>query len=318
MPELDVKVVARKQEAEGICSFELEAVDQGELPSYSAGAHIDVQLAPGLIRQYSLCGDGQNGKRWRIGVLRDPNSRGGSAGLHDKAQVGAVLAVGRPRNLFPLADAPHSVLVAGGIGVTPILAMARELHQQGRSFELHYGARSPARMAFRDEILTGPFGDRACFYFSDAPDAQALDMPVVLEGAPPGSHLYVCGPTGFMEHVLTSARERGWADDRLHREHFASAAPPASGDAPFQIRLHRSGLSLAVPTGRSVLQVLLDHGLDVPYSCEAGVCGNCATRVLQGVPEHRDSYLTETERAANDQFTPCCSRAKTSLLVLDL
>ncbi len=317
MPELDVKVVARKQEAEGICSFELEAVDRSELPTYSAGAHIDVQLEPGLIRQYSLCGDPDNSRRWRIGVLRDPNSRGGSAGIHEKAQLGAILSVGRPRNLFQLADAPHSVLVAGGIGITPILSMARELQRQGRSFELHYAARSPARMAFREEILTSSWSGRSHFYFNEGPDRQTLDMPVVLDLVPPGAHMYVCGPNGFMDYVLASAREHGWAEERLHREHF-SAAPPATGDHAFEIRLERTGQTLVVPADRSVLQVLLDHGVDVPFSCEAGVCGSCATRVLQGVPDHRDSYLTAAERAANDQFTPCCSRAKTSELVLDL
>ena len=317
MPELDVKVVARKQEAEGICSFELEAVDRSELPTYSAGAHIDVQLEPGLIRQYSLCGDPDNSRRWRIGVLRDPNSRGGSAGIHERAQVGAVLRVGRPRNLFQLVVAPHSVLVAGGIGITPILSMARELHRKGRSFELHYAARSPQRMAFREEILSSPWGERSRLYFNEAPDGDALNMPAVLDQTQPDAHLYVCGPNGFMDYVLASAREHGWAEERLHREHFG-ATPPAAGDQAFEIRLERTGRTLVVPADRSALQVLLDHGVDVPFSCEAGVCGSCATRVLQGVPDHRDSYLTAAERAANDQFTPCCSRAKTSELVLDL
>lgn len=318
MPELDVKVVARKEEAQGICSFELEALDQGPLPPYGAGAHIDVQLAPGLIRQYSLCGDPQDSNRWRIGVLRDPHSRGGSVSLHEKAHVGTVLSVGRPRNLFPLVLSPHSVLVAGGIGITPILSMARELQRQGRSFELHYAARSQARMAFRDEIGASPFASRSHFCFSDEPGAQALDMPAVLQRTPPDSHLYVCGPNGFMEHVLGAARAHGWTEDRLHREHFAVAAQPATGERSFDIRLARSGRALVVPANRSVLQVLLENGVDVPFSCEAGVCGNCVTRVLQGVPDHRDSFFTDAERRANDQFTPCCSRAKTSELVLDL
>ncbi len=318
MLELDVRVVARKQEAQGICSFELESTTSQSLPVFSAGAHIDVQVAPGLVRQYSLCSDPAVSGRWRIGVLQDPKSRGGSVAMHERAQVGTVLKVGMPRNLFSLVSAPHTVLIAGGIGVTPILSMAIELSRQGKPFEMHYCARSPQRMAFREELLEGAFGDRVNCYFSDEPASQAFDAQRVLEQAPPGAHLYVCGPDGFMTHVLTAARESAWSEDRLHREHFASAVPAGAVDQAFEVQLGSSGQVLQVPADRTVLQVLLDHGVDVPFSCESGVCGTCVPRVLQGAPDHRDSYLTDAERAANDQFTPCCSRAKSSTLVLDL
>lgn len=317
--DMAVRVRARRREAEGICSFELEALDGQPLPSFSAGAHIDVQVPGGLVRQYSLCGDAQDLRHWRIGVLRDPASRGGSAGMHDAVQVGSILRVGLPRNLFSLADAPHSVLVAGGIGVTPILAMARQLNLENKAFELHYCARSPERMAFRDEIAAAGFAHRARFYFDEGPDAGRLDALTTLNAAPAGSHLYVCGPAGFMDHVLACARTAGWPDERLHREHFAAAAVPASsGDRPFVMHLARSGQALQVPAGTTALQVLLDHDIDINFSCESGICGSCITPVLDGIPEHRDSCLMDTEHAENKLFTPCCSRAKTPALVLDL
>jgi vanillate O-demethylase ferredoxin subunit len=317
MAELNLRVRARKHEADGICSFELEPLDGAELPPFTAGAHIDVHVGPGLVRQYSLCGDPHERRFWRIGVLREPMSRGGSAGMHDRVAVGQVIQVGAPRNLFPLADASHSVLVAGGIGVTPILAMARHLQRTGGSFELHYCARTRQRMAFVDDILAGAFADRARIYL-DEPGAGSFDASQALSETPPHAHLYVCGPAGFMEYVLASARSSGWTEDRLHREHFASAPVDAAGDRPFQMVLNRSGATLDVPAGMSALKVLLDHGVDVPYSCEAGVCGSCVTPVLEGTPDHRDTCLMDDERAANNVFTPCCSRARTPTLVLDL
>jgi len=319
MSELTLRVRARKHEAESICSFELERVDAQELPPFSAGAHIDVHVAPGLVRQYSLCGDPSERSFWRIGVLLEPASRGGSSGMHATVTAGTVLRVSPPKNLFELVDdAAHSVLIAGGIGVTPILAMAWQLQRQGRSFELHYCARSPERMAFREEMRTSAFADRTRTYFNDAALAP-FDAVAALRAAPPGAHLYVCGPTGFMEHVLTSARSAGWSEERLHREHFAAAeVMDQAGDLPFRLHLHRTGTTLDVPAEVSALQVLLEHGVDVNYSCEAGICGSCMTGVLEGTPDHRDTCLMDTERAANKVFTPCCSRSKTPTLVLDL
>ena len=318
MVELEVRVRARRDEADGICSFELEPLGDAALPAFSAGAHIDVQVPAGPVRQYSLCGDPQEASRWRIGVLREPASRGGSLGMHASVQVGAVLKVSAPRNLFALTAAAHTVLVAGGIGVTPILAMAQQLHRDGQAFEMHYCARSPARMAFREEIATGHFGDRARLYFSDDAASAPFDAVAALRAAPPGAHLYVCGPSGFMDYVLASAREAGWAEARLHREYFAGAAQDSAVDQPFALRLARSGATLNVPVGSTALQVLLDHGIDINFSCESGVCGSCITPVLEGTPDHRDTCLMDSEHAQNQLFTPCCSRAKTAALVLDL
>jgi vanillate monooxygenase ferredoxin subunit len=318
MNELRLLVTERAQEGEGICSFVLEPVSGGELPPFTAGAHIDVQVHPGIVRQYSLCGDPAERRRWRIAVLREPASRGGSSGMHDEVHPGTTLRVSQPHNHFPCLAASHSMLLAGGIGVTPVLAMAKTLRREGRSFELHYCSRSAARTAFRSEIASA-FGANAHFHFDDGDAAQKFDAQAVLSGAHPQTHLYVCGPAGFIDHVLVTARRLGWPEDRLHREYFAAPVAAAqTSDAAFEVRLARSGISLNVPSNKSVLEVLLDAGIEIPFSCESGVCGTCATRVLEGTPEHRDAYFTDAERAKGDRFTPCCSRSKTSTLVIDL
>jgi vanillate monooxygenase ferredoxin subunit len=318
MSEIKVRVRARKVEADGICSFELEPVGADLLPTFEAGAHIDVHVPTGLVRQYSLCSSTADRSFWRIGVLREPASRGGSIGMHDTVQIGSLLKVSMPKNLFALTEAKNSILVAGGIGVTPIWAMAQHLHRNEQAFQMHYCARSRERMAFFDEIRAAGFADQTRFYFSEEPDTPQFDAAAVFKASPAGSHLYVCGPAGFMDYVLDSARKAGWPEERLHREHFAGAVQDTSGDQPFQLRLARSGTCFDVPSGVTALQVLLDNGIDMNFSCESGVCGTCLTSVLEGTPDHRDTYLTDSERTANDAFTPCCSRAKTPSLVLDL
>lgn len=317
MSTIEVRVAAKVSEADGICSYELVPVDGAPLPPFAPGAHIDVHLGDGLVRQYSLCNAPQETHRYLIGVLRETVSRGGSHAMHDLVEAGSVLTIGTPRNHFPLVTAPHTLLLAGGIGITPILAMAEALAAQGASFAMHYCARSPERAAFRERIAASGFARHAHFHYDSGDAAQRLDLAAVL-AAPPGSHLYVCGPSGFIDHVLGAARAQGWPDACLHVEYFGAAAIDASGDQPFDVKLVSSGQVFTVPAGRTVLQVLAQQGVAVPYSCEEGVCGTCLTRVLEGVPEHRDLYLTDEERAANDQFTPCCSRSRSALLVLDL
>jgi vanillate O-demethylase ferredoxin subunit len=318
MDELSVQVVKKTTEAEGICSFELAAPPGQQLPDFSAGAHIDVHLGPGLVRQYSLCNDPAERHRWRIAVLREASSRGGSAGMHERVHVGDTVRVSAPRNLFALVPTGPSLLMAGGIGVTPLLSMAPALHRAGREFKMHYCARSASRMAFRREIEAAPFARQVNFHADDGDAPQRLQIDTVLRDAAPDTHLYVCGPGGFMEHVLGAARRLGWAEDRLHREYFAAGPVDTSADGAFEVQLARSGKRCRVPADKTVLEVLLANGLDVPSSCEAGVCGTCLTRVIGGTPDHRDTFLTDDERRANDQFTPCCSRALTPVLVLDL
>jgi len=313
-----VQVAARHNEALDICSYELIRVDGQPLPAFTAGAHIDVHLPGGVIRQYSLCNHPEERHRYLIGVLKDPASRGGSSSLHEQIQPGARLFISEPRNLFPLAlQARRHLLFAGGIGITPILAMAEHLAQNGAAFELHYCARSLERAAFVERLRQAPYADRVFLHFDEAPET-ALDTARVLAAPSEDVHLYVCAPGGFMQHVLDTARAQGWQDACLHREYFAAAPTDTRADGSFAVKLASSGQVFEIPKDRSVVQVLESHGIEIPISCEQGVCGTCLTRVLEGVPDHRDMFLTEAEQACNDQFTPCCSRSKTPLLVLDL
>jgi len=318
MSELTVKVVKKTQEAQDIISLELASTQGTPLPSFSAGAHIDVHIRDGLSRQYSLLNDSAEQHRYVIGVLRDPNSRGGSVAMHDDIKEGDVLRISVPRNHFELVPAPHSLLLAGGIGVTPILCMVRRLSQTQTSFEMHYCARSQSRMAFHDDIKNASFSDRVQFHFDDGDDAQKLNLPAVLAAAPANTHIYVCGPTGFIDYVTQTAKAAGWGSERVHFEYFGAAQIDTSGDAAFQIKIASTGAVYDVPADKRITEVLEEANVFVPVSCEEGVCGTCLTRVLEGVPEHRDLYLTDDEHEANDQFTPCCSRAKSPMLVLDL
>jgi vanillate O-demethylase ferredoxin subunit len=318
MSSFEVRVARKTCEADAICSYELVALDGAPLPPFEAGAHIDVHLAGSLVRQYSLCNAPGETHRYQIGVLRDPASRGGSQAMHDHIETGSVLTISAPKNHFPLVDAKSTLLFAGGIGITPILAMAEALAAQDAAFELHYSARSPERAAFRERLGASPFAQQVRFHYDSGDAAQKLDLAALLALPDAGTHLYVCGPQGFIDHVLGSARERGWPAAQVHVEYFSAAAVDTSGDRAFDVKLASSGRIVTVPAGKTVLEALAGQGVEIPYSCEEGVCGTCLTRVLEGVPEHRDLYLTEEEQAANDQFTPCCSRAKTAVLVLDL
>jgi vanillate O-demethylase ferredoxin subunit len=209
-------------------------------------------------------------------------------------------------------------LLAGGIGVTPILAMAQTLHASGNAFDMHYCGRSTSRMAFLEQLRQSPFAAQVHVHTDDGVPEQKFDAARVLAQPSEDTHLYVCGPAGFMSHVLETAHSLGWHDAQLHREYFAGAVTATDSDASFEVRVASTGLTCQVPKGKSIVEVLLLHGVEVPVSCESGVCGTCLTRVLDGTPDHRDTYLTDAERAANDQFTPCCSRALSPLLVLDL
>lgn len=321
---LQVRVARKAVQAQDIVTLELVAADGSALPAFGAGAHVDVQLPgakPGevMTRQYSLCNDPQETHRYLIGVLRDPASRGGSQAVHELVKEGDVLQISTPKNHFPLAhDAKKSLLLGGGIGITPILCMAERLANTGAAFELHYATRSPERTAFRERIAASNFADKVAFHFDDGAAAQKLDLAALLAQPQAGTHLYVCGPKGFMDAVLNTAREKGWPEDQLHYEFFGAEVAKSDSDASFEIKLASSGRIIMVPKDKTVTQALADAGVEILMSCEQGVCGTCLTRVLEGVPDHKDSYLTPEEQAANDQFLPCCSRAKTPQLVLDL
>lgn len=318
MDIITVKVAGKTREAQDICSFELISTDGTSLPAFSAGSHIDVHINDTLVRQYSLCNCDTQSHRYMISVLRDPDTRGGSAAMHDQIKVGDSLRISTPKNHFPLVSAPKTLLLAGGIGITPLLCMAERLAKTGAEFELHYCARSLERTAFHRHIRESAYADRASFYFDTGPHARKLDIEQLLAAQPEDSHLYVCGPAGFIEYVSNGATAQRWSADRVHFEYFGAAAPTHESDSPFDIELASSGRKLRVPANQTALQVLLDNGVDIPVSCEQGVCGTCVTRVLKGMPDHRDMYFSDAEHEKNDQFTPCCSRARTPVLVLDL
>lgn len=314
-----VRVARKALEATDIGSFELVAADGGALPAFSAGSHVDVLLPNGMTRQYSLCNDPAETHRYLIAVLRDPVSRGGSRAMHELVQEGQVLEISVPKNHFALVHkAGRSLLLAGGIGVTPILSMAERLAATGAEFEMHYSSRSRARTVFFDRINASVFASRVRFHFDDGEVGQKLDLAVLLQAPQIGVHVYVCGPKGFIEAVLSTARAMGWPQSQLHCEFFGAEVAASASDASFQVKLASSGRVITVHKDQTVVQALSAAGVEVQTACEQGVCGTCLTRVLDGVPHHKDQYLTPQETAANDQFTPCCSRSKTPLLVLDL
>ena len=313
-----VRVARKSTEAIDICSLELVALDGAALPAFSAGSHIDVQLPGGITRQYSLCNNGES-HRYVVSVLRDPASRGGSQAVHDQVAEGDTLTISAPRNHFALAhDAKQHLLLAGGIGVTPILCMAERLAVTGGDFHMHYCTRSKERTAFLQHITDAAYAERVVFHFDDGGATQKLDLAATLATPRDGVHLYVCGPKGFMDAVLATARAQGWPEAQLHYEFFAGVVVASDDDASFEVQLASSGKVVRVPLGKTVVKALEEAGVEVQVSCEQGVCGTCLTRVLEGIPDHKDMYLTPEEQAANDQFLPCCSHAKSARLVLDL
>lgn len=317
--QLTVRVARRESVARDIDAFELVMPDGSSLPSVTAGAHVDVHIPGGFIRQYSLANDPADVDRYVIGVLNDPASRGGSAAMHARVKEGDVLTISSPKNHFPLAeDATHSVLLAGGIGVTPLLAMAERLSSIGASFELHYSTRSPERTAFGARLAGERFADRVHHHFDDGGPDQQLDLDSLISRDGPGTHLYVCGPNGFMEWVLSTARSAGWPEDRLHFEFFSAAPIDATDDGSFDVQLSSSDAVIRVGAEQTVIAALAAHGVSIAMSCEQGVCGTCLVGVLEGEPDHKDLYLMPKEQAANDRFLPCVSRARSERLILDL
>jgi len=315
---IKVRVASRAQAAEGIVRLDLVCPEGRDLPSFDAGAHVDLFLENGLTRQYSLCNDPADRGHYRIAVLREPASRGGSAYVHEALAEGVTLEISAPRNLFALDEtASEHLLFAGGVGVTPILAMARRLDALGHPFAFHYCARDRSRAAFLDELAAAPFADAVRLSF-DAEPATRLDLDIALADPAPSRRLYVCGPAGFMTHVIDGALARGWTPDQIRKEHFAAAPASEGEDRPFELIIASTGQVVPVATDQTAAQALEAAGVFVPVSCEQGVCGTCLTGVTEGEPDHRDAFQTAAERAANDRFTPCCSRARTPRLVIDL
>jgi cytochrome P450/ferredoxin-NADP reductase len=314
-PWLDVVIAAREVAATDIVSLHLQSADGTPLPAHEAGSHVDVQVRSGLIRQYSLTGDPSDRSRYRLGVLLDPKSRGGSSAIHARFAQGEQIRIGKPRNNFPLdPSARHSILFAGGIGITPMLAMAYALQGQGTSWEMHYCGRTPDKLAFRDELAR--FGDRVHLHVDSGPKEQLLDVNAVLADAAPDRHLYVCGPNGFMDFVVGAAEANGWTKPNIHLERFG--AEVNTDGAPFTVVARRSGKTFDVQPGQTIADRLTENGVQVQVSCQSGVCGTCLTTVLEGMPDHRDLVQTDLEKASNARITVCCSRSRTKTLVLDI
>ncbi|MDB5749641.1 MAG: ferredoxin [Ramlibacter sp.] len=306
-------------EADDIITVDLRPQGGGEFPAFSAGSHIDLHLPNGMERSYSLCNDSNERHRYVVGVLKDRASRGGSRAVHEQLRIAMQLVISPPRNNFPLQEAAeHTVLVAGGIGITPILCMARRLRDLGRSHELLYFARSRRSAAFLDELarlqvpITTHFDDEA----GGPPDLKAL---LAARPAAGGLHLYACGPTPMLDAFEKFSAQLGHGDN-AHIERFAAVehAPAADARGSFTVELARSGRSFVVEPGKSILDTLLDAGVEVDHSCCEGVCGSCEARVLAGVPDHRDSLLSAKEQASNKVMMLCVSGCKSASLTLDL
>jgi ferredoxin-NADP reductase len=310
--EGELVVLSRRPESDGVVSLELGLPSAEPVPSWEPGAHIDLVLPDGLTRQYSLCGPVDNGKSWRIGILRELESRGGSRWIHDHAHEGTRLMVRGPRNHFPLLESPRYLFIAGGIGITPLLPMITQVHAAGADWELHYGGRERGSMAFLDE-LEG-YGDRVAVRPQD--QTGMLDLGTILHGPAESTLVYCCGPTGLIDAV--EERCRTWPAGAVHVERFTNVVAPAENDAEFEVELRGSGVTVTVPPHLSILEAVENAGVAVLSSCTEGTCGTCETTVLDGEVEHRDVVLTDEERDAGETMMICVSRARCERLVLDL
>jgi ferredoxin-NADP reductase len=309
--EAELVVCDRRPAAEGVAAVTLRAADHGPLPQWNPGAHVDLVLGPGLVRQYSLCGDPSQRRAWRLAVLRETGGRGGSAYVHDRLDVGARVRVRGPRNHFPLRPAPAYLFIAGGIGVTPILPMIGEVHEAGAEWRLLYGGRTRASMAFLDELAR--YGDRVTVRPQD--ETGLLDLDAVLDPPRADTLVYCCGP----EPLLAAVQRRcsAWPAGALHVERF-TPIPVEAPEDEFEVVLNNSGRTVTVPAGTSILKAVEAAGVTVLSSCQEGTCGTCETGVVEGRPDHRDCVLNAEERAAGDVMMICVSRSLGPRLVLDL
>ena len=324
MPEITIgsaltlrAVVKRKWDtATGVTAFELAALDDKHLPTFQPGAHIDVHLPNGLSRQYSITNGPGELLSYTIGVKRELASKGGSDAMIDTVREGDVLAISEPRNNFPLRrDATRTVLIAGGIGITPILSMARFLAKSDLPYELHYIVRADDQIAFRDQLDL--LGKNVTIHAGLPREAIAETITNTLGAHSFAQHVYICGPGSLLEAVRTTAADLGWPDDAVHYEYFKNDTIIDDSSA-FEIELARSAMTLHVPSGKTIMQVMREAGLQISSSCEQGACGTCLTGVMEGLPDHQDVYLNASEKRANNCMMTCVSRSLTPRLVLDI
>lgn len=315
---MELRVRHVKWEAEGVHSLTFVHPEGADLPPWEPGAHLEIVLPSGLVRQYSLCGDPYDRCRYKVAVLREPNGRGGSAEIHDTVMAGRLLKVRGPRNRFELGYAGKYILIAGGIGITPLLSMARELGER-KPWHLYYGGRSLDSMALKEELsVLG--AEHLTFVPQDT--LGVLDLEAIFAGVDDDTAVYCCGPEGLLGAVLAKAEAAG-RSSQVHFERFGAApitpAPevPASTET-FDVELRRTGCTVSVSPDQTVLEAIRAVVPDMPSSCEEGFCGTCETRVLLGQVEHRDQILSAAERESNESMFVCVSRAKSPLIVLDL
>lgn len=317
--KLSVRVRSVTWLAEDILSFELVDPDRKALPPFSAGSHIDVHLPGGLIRQYSLCNDPSETHRYVFAALRDRNGRGGSVAVH-ALSAGSRITVSRPRNRFALAEKVTAhVFAAGGIGITPIMSMVTSAMARGEPFHLYYCTRSLERTAFLDELKPLIASGRVTLHHDDGDPARSFDFQQVLARQQPGAHLYYCGPSGFMSAVEGACLH--WLPESVHCERFNAPPPQAvasegESESAFDVKLARTGEVFTIPTGRTIVEVLHENGIDIDVSCQEGYCGTCMTRYLEGEPLHRDTVLDEEDR--KEFVMVCCARSREGCLVLDI
>jgi tetrachlorobenzoquinone reductase len=310
---MELVLTAIRMAARDTNLYTFERADKGSLLGAEPGAHIGVILPNGIERQYSLIEAGPSLSAYNVGVKRDANSRGGSMFMHDQLRVGAKVRIVPPRNNFPLKeDAGHSTLIAGGIGITPIYCMAKRLKTLGRRFDLHYSCRTRQDAAFRDELAQWP---ETHFHFDDEEGGKFLNVAKIVASTAADTHLYCCGPAPMLAAFEAATDKRH--PSVVHVEYFTPKFTAAS-EGGFTVVLARSKREITVPPGKSILQCVRELGIQVPFSCEEGICGACETRVLEGIPDHRDSILTESERKESATMMICCSGAKTPRLVLDI
>ena len=313
--ELRLRVRQIRWEADGVVSAILEHPDGGDLPAWRPGAHLDLRLPGVITRQYSLCGSLTDVGTWRIAVLREPNGRGGSAAVHETLRPGDVVEVLGPRNNFPLVDSPRYLFIAGGIGITPLLPMIEAAEVAGAQWQLTYGGRSRDSMAFREALTS--FGDRVQVRPQD--EHGLLDLATLLGTPRPDTLVYCCGPEPLLAAVEQACS--CWPKGSLNVERFAPRPQPlaaADGALGFDVVLERSHRTVHVPPGMAILEALEAEGIEPPNSCREGICGTCETKVIEGIPDHRDSLLSDDERAANSTMMICVGRARCDRLVLDL
>lgn len=308
--------------ASGILGFDFRPVGGDQWPIAPAGSHIDLHLPNGLVRSYSLVNAPGECHRYLIAVNRDESGRGGSRYMHDQLRVGQMLSISVPRDSFPLNEAaPHSVFIAGGIGITPLWSMIQRLSEIGAPWTLHYSARTPEGAAFARPLalLASRATGRVHMNYDGGMSCKRLDLEAIVASAPPDAHVYCCGPIRMLEGFESACSQRDTA--LVHREYFAAPAaslPVGTTDLEFTVKLAKTGRTIQISAGMSILDAILNAGVEVSHSCMSGICGACVTNVLDGVPDHRDMVLSDSDRNAGKAMMICCSRSKSPELTLDL